>query len=222
MLAYTSLSLWSNLLYFARIWESTGMYIVLFKKFTTGVAKFIFLIIVFVGIAADYFHIIGSSNIKINPENKQYYDAPIPSFYNSIKLSIFWGMLAQDDISGVNQSDSKVLLIIVWFILSLIIALILLNLLVAVIGWLFEEILEAYVQSNQLAKAQLLSVVQNIMVGRIKDTSIADKFLVTAFYPSMEGELEHFENRQKKVFIEQDYNELLDSSVSDSSDTQQE
>lgn len=69
MLAYTSLSLWSNLLYFARIWESTGMYIVLFKKFTTGVAKFIFLIIVFVVIAADYFRIIGSSNIKINPEN---------------------------------------------------------------------------------------------------------------------------------------------------------
>lgn len=131
-------------------------------------------------------------------------------------------MLAQDDVSGVNQSDSKVLLIIVWFILSLIIALILLNLLVAVIGWLFEEILEAYVQSNQLAKAQLLSVVQNIMVGRTKDTSIADKFLVTAFYPSMEGELDHFENRQKKVFIEQDYNEHLDSSVSDSFDTQQE
>jgi hypothetical protein len=31
ILAYASLSLWLNLAYFARIWESTGMYIVLFK-----------------------------------------------------------------------------------------------------------------------------------------------------------------------------------------------
>jgi len=75
--------------------------------------------------------------------------------------------------------------------LSLIIALILLNLLIAVIGWLFEDILERYVESNQLAKAQLIASVQNISLSRKHDTSIRDKILIASFYPSFKGELEN-------------------------------
>jgi hypothetical protein len=142
-------------------------------------------VIVFIAIAANYFTIVGATNINVDPETQEYHAAPIPNFFAGVKFSIFWGLLAQDDVSAVNRSDSEAHMIVVWFLLSLIIALILLNLLVAVIGWLFEAILEAYVESNQLAKVQLLSVVQNVIVGRKKDASIADKFIVTAFFPSL-------------------------------------
>jgi hypothetical protein len=101
--------------------------------------------------------------------------------------------------------------VVVWFILSLLIALIILNLLVAVIGWLFESVLENYVSSNQMAKAQLLSSVQNINLSMKKDTSIEDKFLVTVFYPSLENENElRQEIEQSSEFV------LEDEKVSDS------
>jgi len=37
--------------------------------------------------------------------------------------------------------------------------------------------------------------VQNIMVGRRRDTSLADKFCVTAFYPALKDELEEHQKR---------------------------
>lgn len=148
VLAYASLSLWCNLLYFARIWESTGMYIVLFRQFTTQMINFIFLIIVFMLISADYFSIVWSTNTLIDPETKKYIETPIASLYEGMKFSIFWGILAADDVSSVSTSDSKIFLIIVWCILSIIIPVIILNLMVAVITWLFEDILNQYVQSN--------------------------------------------------------------------------
>lgn len=109
---------------------------------------------VFLIIAADYFRIVGGANSKLDPMNPgQYYEAPFDSLYISIKYSIQWGLLADDTIKKIDFSDSKQMLVVVWFVLSLIITLIVLNLLIAVISWLFEEVLSTYVESNQLAKA---------------------------------------------------------------------
>jgi hypothetical protein len=103
----------------------------------------------------------------------------------------------------------------VWFILSLLIALIILNLLVAVIGWLFESVLQNYVASNQMAKAQLLSSVQNISLSVKKDTSIVDKFLVTVFYPSLENENEERKESEKASKIEFEEEKTSDSESND-------
>ncbi len=102
-----------------------------------------------------------------------------------------------------------------WFILSLLIALIILNLLVAVIGWLFESVLQNYVASNQMAKAQLLSSVQNISLSVKKDTSIEDKFLVTVFYPSLENENEERKESEKASKIEFEEEKTSDSESND-------
>ena len=45
-------------------------------------------------IAADYFRVIGSANTKIDPITKETYPPPFDSLYNSVKYSIFWGLLA--------------------------------------------------------------------------------------------------------------------------------
>lgn len=108
VLAYASLTLWCNLLYFGRMWEFSGQYVILFRYFMGGVSKFIFLIVVFMLIAADYFFLIGSSNTKVDPLTDGYHAPPFATLYGSIKASIFWGFLAQDDLSGINNSDSKV------------------------------------------------------------------------------------------------------------------
>jgi len=78
--------------------ESIGLYIILFRQFMDGILKYIILIVVFVIIAADYFRVIGSDNTKIDPDTQEFYKPPFPSLYESFKLSIFWGLLAQDDL----------------------------------------------------------------------------------------------------------------------------
>lgn len=124
-------------MYFGRIWEITGIYVILFRQFIESIWKFIFLIVVFVVIAADFFYVVGCTNSLVNPLTDEYFDPPFQSIYESMLASIYWGLLAQDSLKKIDQSDSKTLLVILFFLLSMVIALILLNLLIAVIGWLF-------------------------------------------------------------------------------------
>lgn len=108
----------------------------------------------------------------------------------------------------------------VWFLLSLVIALILLNLLIAVIGWLFEDILGTYVESNQLAKAQLLASLQCINLSKKQDTSLTDKCLVTSFYPTLPGEEQTSNSKPRLVNSQGIEEEEEDETISDGISTQ--
>lgn len=152
LLSFASITLWCNLLYFARMYESTGFYVIMFRNFGNTL-NYIILVVVFMLIGSDFFRIVGGSNSKIDPETGNPYDAPFSNALVSLKFTLNSGLLAQDDTSPLLDSDSKQLLFGVWFIISLIVAIILLNLLIGVITKVFEDVQQTQVESNQLAKA---------------------------------------------------------------------
>ena len=67
LLSFASFFLWCNLLYFARMYESTGLYVIMFRSFGSTM-NYIVLVVVFMLIGSDFFRIVGGSNTKVNPD----------------------------------------------------------------------------------------------------------------------------------------------------------
>lgn len=95
-----------NLLYFGRMWEQTGVYIVLFRKFINNVTNFIILILALAFIAADIFYILGSLSTQNDEETGTHKHGVFPTFYDAVKASMFFGILGQNDITMLMDHDS--------------------------------------------------------------------------------------------------------------------
>ena len=76
-------------MYFARMYETTGIYIIMFKVFLDQTQTYIILLIVFMLLGSEFFRVIGGLNMKIDTSQvpPALFPAKFPTWLEAIKYS---------------------------------------------------------------------------------------------------------------------------------------